>query len=94
MMSKARKCTTCDKSFKNSASLATHKNRYHPYSPRKSIISEDDLSSVTSDVSSLDTVRNDSLEIKIDDNQHKIKLLDWGFGNLMKRMEEMVPLTQ
>ena len=50
-MYKSRKCTSCDKTFKNSASLATHKHRYHPYSPRKSTKGDDEIFSVISDLS-------------------------------------------
>lgn len=88
MYIKNRKCSPCDKTFKNSASLATHKNRYHPYSRRKTLIREDDLSSVNSDVSSLSSVRDLGLEMKIDDNKREIKALDRVFGDLVKRMEE------
>ena len=71
-MSKDYKCQFCYKMFKNSGSLATHRYRYHPYTPRmtKSTKIEDDIFSINSDVSSsFGETSGSVLEMRIKSNK-------------------------
>ena len=92
-MSKTFSCISCAKLFKTSASLASHKYRFHPYSAktkRATKILDDDLSSLKSNLSATSSFSNASdieLETKIGDNKSDIQLLDWAFNSLKKRVE-------
>ena len=79
---------SCDKTFKNSASLASHKHRYHPYLPRKSAKRLNELSFVNPQISdnpSLGNISDSALENKIADNKRDRQSL----SNLVKRVEEL-----
>ena len=91
-MGKSYMCTSCGKMFKNSASLATHKYRYHAHSSKIKGFTkpmEHTPASVYSDTSSLGDISSDMLDIKIDDNKADIQSIDWAFNNLKDRVEEL-----
>lgn len=77
-------CKTCGKMFKNSASLASHRHRYHPYSKD----SEDDRLSLSSE-SSHSISSHNFLESKVNANQGEIKALDQVFGDILKRLDDL-----
>ena len=85
-------CTSCGKMFKNSASLATHKYRYHAHaSKNKGFVKsmKDESASVYSDTSSLGDISSDMFDIKIDDNITDIQSIDWAFNHLKNRVEKL-----
>ena len=92
-MSKTFSCPSCAKMFKTSASLASHKYRFHPYSAkskRTTRIIDNDLSSLKSNqsaTSSFSNVSDIELETKVGDNKSDIQLLDWAFNSLKERVE-------
>ena len=89
---KTRTCPSCDKTFKNSSSLATHKHRYHPNSPKKHI-EKDDVLSLNSDHSEVSSFKDNNIanniEICIDDNKRAIESLDWAFSDIKKLLDEL-----
>ena len=81
-------CNECGSSYKNRASLTAHKHRYHPYL-RKSVKSDDETSSVKSDVSSLRTCPDIDLKMEVADIKQVMKSLDCTFGHLAKRVDDL-----
>ena len=86
-------CQTCGKSFKNSASLASHKYRYHPYSPKekssilrpivKETIESDSMSS-TSNISSSNGVNQDLRHLSMDN-----QMIELDVDNLQSEIRQL-----
>lgn len=70
--------------FKNSASLASHKHRYHPYPKTE----DTDTSSLYSEASSFSSSLS-VLESKVNANQQTIRGLDQVFGSIVRRLEDL-----
>ena len=91
-MAKDYKCPSCYKMFKNSASLATHRYRYHPYTPRltKSTKIEDDISSINSDISlSFGESSGSVLEMRIKSNKLAIESVEEVLNTLKERVYDL-----
>ena len=89
-MSKTFSCPTCASLFKTTASLASHKHRYH--SKTKQATKVDDISSLNSEISATSSLGNVStvgLETKIRDNVSEIRSLDWAFNSIKNRVEAL-----
>ena len=95
-------CSQCDKRYKNPASLATHKYRYHPYLKRSKLAnktfdkSEDiETNSIISGTSSINDNYDDLLDRQIDRNTFDIVVLNselTSLSNLVRGLDFKVLL--
>lgn len=84
-MGKSYECNNCLGLFKSSASLASHRYRYHPY-----LRNEGDLTFNAGEDNSFkfdSEISNITLETKIQDNEKQIQSLDQVFDSLKRRIE-------
>lgn len=89
-------CNQCDKRYKNTASLATHKYRYHPYSKRNKLAnktfdkSEDiETNSIISGTSSINANYDELLDSQIYSNTFNIEVLNSELNSLRNLVREL-----